>query len=345
MDNEKAKQIDIVGILKEAMRHKRAYAIVMPATFVIACLIIVCIPRYYRSTAKLAPELSSLNGNSLSDIASSFGIDLNAASGSEDAIVPELYPDLIESNDFLTSLFDVKVRSLDGKIKTTYYDYLANRQEHPWWAGTLQAVKGIFEEKDTFKTTKGKVNPFRLTKKQDRVARKMADNIQCKVDKKNYVISITVEDQDPLISAAITDTVKSRLQQFITQYRTQKARNDLKYYQRLSSEAKAKYEKTRRIYGSYSDANQDIVLESYRLKQNDLENEMQLLYNNYTVLQTQVQQAQARLTLQTPAFTTLQNASVPLKPAGPKRMIFVLGMCALSFIITTIWVTRRVLGA
>ncbi len=34
--------------------------------------------------------------------------------------------------------------------------------------------------------------------------------------------------------------------------------------------------------------------------------EMQLLYNNYTALQTQVQQARAKLTLQTPAFTTLQ---------------------------------------
>ena len=28
----------------------------------------------------------------------------------------------------------------------------------------------------------------------------------------------------------------------------------------------------------------------------------------------------------TPAFTLLKGASVPVKPAGPKRMLFVLGM-------------------
>ena len=329
--------------MKAIGQHRKVFFIVLPATFVLACLFIICIPRYYTSTAKLAPELSTFNASSLSDIASSFGIDLSSASSNEDAIVPELYPDLIASNDFLTSLFNVKVKTIDGKIQTTYYDYLATKLERPWWNGAVEAVKKIFEEKDTFHLDESKVNPFRLTRKQDKVARRMADNIVCKVDKKNYVISITVEDQDPLISAAITDTVKSRLQQFITQYRTQKARNDLKYYQKLCATAKANYEKTRRIYGSYSDANQDIVLESYRLKQNDLENEMQLQYNNYTAMQTQVQQAQARLTLQTPAFTTLQSASVPLKPAGPKRMLFVLGMCVLAFIITTVCTTRKVI--
>ena len=43
----------------------------------------------------------------------------------------------------------------------------------------------------------------------------------------------------------------------------------------------------------------------------------------------------------TPAFTTLQNASVPIKPAGPKRAIFVLGMCFIAMIITAFWLVRK----
>ena len=117
----------------------------------------------------------------------------------------------------------------------------------------------------------------------------------------------------------------------------------MQYYQKLCSEAKEKYEKVRRTYGSYADANQDVILESYKLKENDLENQMQLLYNNYIALQTQVQQAQAKLLMQTPAFTTLQNASVPLKPAGPKRMLFVLGMTFLAFMIITIYSIRNII--
>lgn len=341
---EKIKQIDMIAIVKAMWQHSKLYYITLPIVFVVSCLIIVCVPRYYISTAKLAPELSSYNTSSLGDLASSFGFDLGGNSSNGDAIFPELYPDLIASNDFIISLFDVKVKSDDGKVNTTYYNYLATMQKAPWWSSAINVVKSWFEEKDTVNTTQeAKVNPFKLTKRQNSIAQSISGNISCSVDKKNYVISITVNDQDPLISATIADTVQSRLQQFITQYRTSKARKDLEYYKKLCKEAKEKYEKTRRTYGSYADANQDIILESYKLKENDLENEMQLLYNNYTALQAQVQQAQAKLLMQTPAFTTLQSASVPLKPAGPKRMIFVLGMTFMAFIIVTIYSIRNII--
>ena len=244
----------------------------------------------------------------------------------------------------MVGMFDVKVKSKDGSINTTYYDYLATKRQTPWWSKAYNSVKQLFDTPDSTPVSKnGKVNPFQLTRRQDQIARLMSKNIKCDIDKKNYVISITVEDQDPLICATLADTVQAKLQDFITSYRTKKAKKDLEYYKKLSSDAKSKYERIRQQYGSYSDANQDVVLESYRLKANDMENEMQLLYNTYTSLQAQVQQAQAKLLMQTPAFTTLQSASVPLKPAGPKRMLFVLGMTFLAFIVVTVYSIRKMI--
>ena len=335
---EHLKQIDVVAIAKEMKKHKKQYLIALPITFVLSCLLIICVPRYYTSTAKLAPEISSFSSSSLGDIASSFGFDLGGSSSNGDAIFPELYPELIESNDFMVGMFDVKVKSKDGSINTTYYDYLATKRQTPWWTKAYNSVKQMFDTPDSTVVSKnGKANPFQLTRRQDQIARLMSKNIKCDIDKKNYVISITVEDQDPLICATLADTVQAKLQEFITDYRTKKAKKDLEYYKKLSSDAKSKYER------SYSDANQDVVLESYRLKANDMENEMQLLYNTYTTLQAQVQQAQAKLLMQTPAFTTLQSASVPLKPAGPKRMLFVLGMTVLAFLIISIYSTRKII--
>lgn len=341
---EHLKQIDVVAIAKEMKKHKKQYLIALPVTFVLSCLLILCVPRYYSSTAKLAPEISSFSSSSLGDIASSFGFDLGGSSANGDAIFPELYPELIESNDFMVGMFDVKVKSKDGSINTTYYDYLATKRQTPWWSKAYNSVKQLFATPDSTPVSKnGKANPFQLTRRQDQIARLMSKNIKCDIDKKNYVISITVEDQDPLICATLADTVQTKLQDFITAYRTKKAKKDLEYYKKLSSDAKSKYERIRQQYGSYSDANQDVVLESYRLKANDMENEMQLLYNTYTSLQAQVQQAQAKLLMQTPAFTTLQSASVPLKPAGPKRMQFVLGMTFLAFIVVTVYSIRKMI--
>lgn len=341
---EHLKQIDVSAIAKEMKKHKKLYLIALPVTFVLSCLLILCVPRYYTSTAKLAPEISSFSSSSLGDIASSFGFDLGGSAANGDAIFPELYPELIESNDFMVGMFDVKVKSKDGSINTTYYDYLATKRQTPWWSKAYNSLKQLFDTPDSTPVSKnGKANPFQLTRRQDQIARLMSKNIKCNIDKKNYVISITVEDQDPLICATLADTVQAKLQDFITAYRTKKAKKDLEYYKKLSSDAKSKYERIRQQYGSYSDANQDVVLESYRLKANDMENEMQLLYNTYTSLQAQVQQAQAKLLMQTPAFTTLQSASVPLKPAGPKRMLFVLGMTFLAFIVVTVYSIRKMI--
>ena len=165
-------------------------------------------------------------------------------------------------------------------------------------------------------------------------------NVQCSIDKKTNVISIVVQDQDPLVCASMADTVSARLQEFITRYRTNKARIDMEYYENLSRKAKLDYEDALARYGAYSDANLNIVRKETELKQTVLENEMQLKYNTYSALNTQLQAAKAKVQERTPAFTTLQCATVPLKPDGPKRMLFVLGMMLLTIFVLSLYAIR-----
>ncbi len=339
-NNQDIKQIDVVKILHVISSHRRTYFVSLPIVMVVASLIILSVPRYYRSKVMLAPEMSSFSGNSLSDIASSFGVDLSTNMGNNDAIFPELYPDVVTSIDFIAGLFSIQVKSSDGAINTNYYDYLRHYQKTPWWNKAIGAVTSIFQEKDTLRTN-GKLNPFRMSRQQYAIVKLVTENVTCDVDKKNFVITIGVKDQDPLICATMADSVKMHLQQFITDYRTKKARNDVAHIRQLYKESKEKYEKARRTYAFYSDSNTDVVLESFRSKQEDLENEMQLQFNNYSALRTQLQAAEAKVVEKTPAFTTLQSPTVPILPAGPQRTVFVLIMTLLAFLIETAWFLIR----
>ena len=143
-------------------------------------------------------------------------------------------------------------------------------------------------------------------------------------------MSITVTDQDPLICALLADSIKEHLQVFITDYRTKKSRIDYEHYRQLTEEARIAYDKARIAYANYADAHQEVFLQSVKTKKDDLENEMQLKYNVYTALNTRQEAAMAKLQENTPVFTTLTNATVPIKPAGPKRMIFVAVMLFLA---------------
>jgi uncharacterized protein involved in exopolysaccharide biosynthesis len=56
---------------------------------------------------------------------------------------------------------------------------------------------------------------------------------------------------------------------------------------------------------------------------------------------TREQTAMADLQASTPVFTTLTNATVPVKPTGPKRMIFVLAMLFLATLGTIMYLFRK----
>ena len=340
-DKKEMEVIDLRVIFNKIWSRRKLFYKVLPVVLILSCIYIFSIPRYYTSDTKLAPELgNSMSGGTLGSIASSFGIDLGEMQTS-DAITPLLYPDLMEDNKFVAELFNIKVVAEDGEINTTYYDYLEKKQKKAWWRYPISWIKKLFKSKDTKKGGKGEFNPYYLTRKQDGVVNAMRDNILLKVDKKTGVITISATAQDPLIAKSLADSVRVKLQTFITDYRTNKSRIDEQYYKKLVDEAKADYERARRIYGSYADANMDVTLESFRAEQTDLENDMQLKYNTYTTLMTQYQAAKAKVQERTPAFTILKGASVPIKPTGPKRMLFVAGMMLLTLFGTAFWIVRK----
>ena len=318
------KQLDLAACWKKIAKQKKLFLITLPIVFALSCGFILSIPRTYTSMVKLAPEASTPSLGSLGAMASSFGIDLSSAMNSSDAISPELYPDMVESMDFRTSLFKVKIHTGSNSFSGYYYDYLTKHQKAAWWGNIATGVFSIFKKQQPDSIGIQKLNPFKPTKEQLKVAKLIDGKIDCSVDKKTSVITIEVTDQDPLVSATIADSVQRKIQQFIIDYRTRKAKNDLQYTQRLYEEAKSKYIKARRTYGAYGDTNEDLVLQSYKLKSEDLENEMQLQFNNYQALATQLQAAKAKVQERTPAFTILQTPYVPIRPSGPKRMLFVL---------------------
>ena len=332
--------------LKQDMRkHKKQYLVVLGITFVLACIYLFSIPNVYKCEVMLAPELSrSGSSSSLLSLANSFGMRIGSSSSNGEALFPTLYPDMVSSVDFKTKLFPIQVHKKDSTRVMTYYDYLLNEQKYPWWS---QAISGTLRFLISLITKPGpevdnnQLDPFQLTKQQKAIADLVEKKISCNVDAKTLVITIGVTDQDPLICATVADSVKTHLQQAITNYRTQKARVDLEYNQKLFRETKARYDKARQAYAAFADANQDVILESVRSKRADLENEMQIQYNAYTQVAAQLTAASARVQEETPAFTTIQRATVPVKKAGPARAKKLLIYLFLAFFGTTVWAFNK----
>ena len=342
---ERKRIIDLNKIFKIIWSKKRIFFIVWTVTFILSCIWIFPQPRYYTADVSLAPEAAGEDVGGLAGIASSFGLSIGGAG--TDALYPILYPDLMKSNNFIVGLMTIQITTTatddEPSITTDYYTYLKLHQKYnpltsPFTKAFYSLQAMLSKEKAGKSITAKDLDPFIPSKKDAELFDKAKDKITCSVDKKTDVISISVQDQDPLVCATMADSVRQHLQDFITQYRTKKTRIDVEYYQNLTDSAKLEYESAVNKYSIFCDANQDVILQSVNSKRDALEQEMQMRYNTYSALNTQLEAMKAKLQERTPAFTTLKSASVPVKPAGPKRVLFIIGMIVLATFITSVFI-------
>lgn len=341
--DDNVKTIKLGVVLQKLWKHKRFFFIVWPVTAVLSYLLILGAPRYYATDAKLAPELGSGGeGSAISSIASSFGFDLGETQNG-DAISPLLYPDLMEDNGFVTSLFSIRVKTIDGSVDTDYYTYLKKHQKQAWWSKLTRSLTGIFGKKKSETNGSGteELDPYNLPESVSNVADAIRGSVMLSLNDKTGVITVKVNAQDPLVCKIVADSVVVRLRDFITDYRTNKARIDEKHYSELAEQAMAEYEKARTAYAAYADRYSNAVLSTYKTQEDALLNEMQLKYTTYTTVSAQLQQVRAKVQERTPAFTLLKGASVPIRPAGPKRLYFVFFMLVMVTMISSVYILRK----
>lgn len=335
-DTKHVKEIDVLSLLKKVASRKKEMIIFVSVFFVIGVIVALEQQKRYTSYVVLAPEATSMGmSQNLSDIAGAIGMDIGGGKSSVDAIYPDIYPDVFASTDFVVKLFDIPVK-VKGQ-KKTYYNHILQDTEIPFWDYPKLWLIKMFGKKDTIPST-NVVNPYCLTKIQSEVCKAIVGSIGCQINKGTNVITLSVTDTDARVAACMADSVKTRLQNYITLYRTKKARQDLAYSQQINAEAKAAYEKSRQKYASFADANSEVMLMSYQSKLEDLENDMQLKFNNYSQTAQQVQKAQAKIQENTPAFTVIQNATVPLKSSSMPRTLMVIIFVFVGVIADALWV-------
>ncbi|MBQ8257058.1 MAG: chain-length determining protein [Bacteroidaceae bacterium] len=346
MSNNSVKQIeiDIVALFRLLWNKRKLIIKNCFIAGVLSIIIAFSIPKEYTSTVVLAPEFSS--GTNVSEgfgaLASMAGIDLSAISKSQDALYPELYPQIVSSTPFLCSLMTVPVESKDGELRTIMYDYLTKHQKMPWWnyivavpVGIVRRLVGL-EQGDTIVPVDG--HDMNMTRRQFLTLKSLDKKILVSVDKGNYVITLNVTMQDPKISAHVANVVAEKLQQSIGEYRSAKARKDLQYVQQLFLEAQGKYNNAQKIFADYVNQHQRIVDMQYQVEQERLENEKDLAFNVYMQMAQSLEMARAKVQEETPVCVMVQPAIIPIKATSPKKIMLGLLFVFLAFFGTTGWI-------
>lgn len=335
-------QIDWMGILRQVLAIRKKLYKAAAVGVVLGILIALGTPKQYTVSITLSPEMgSSKSGSGLASMAASFPGG-SIGSDSPDALNATLTPDIVASTPFLLELFDARVVSQDKQIDTTFTAYL-DEQKSSWMGYVLKApgmaisgIKSLFSDKEE-KTATIQKGAIELNEKDAAKLEGLRQQIMADVDKKTAITTLSVTLQDPKVTATIADSMVSKLQQYITAYRTSKAKEDCQYLEKLFKERQQEYYDAQQRYARYVDANSNVVFQSTLAERERLQNDMNLAYQVYGQVAQQLQVARAKVQEEKPVFAVVEPAVVPLKPSGTSRKVILLGVVFLAVAFTGAW--------
>jgi uncharacterized protein involved in exopolysaccharide biosynthesis len=178
--------------------------------------------------------------------------------------------------------------------------------------------KPNFKPKKDHKPYTGVKDPTELTPGVARVVKKLSMSIGADVDKKTGVTTITVTMDDPLMTKQLADTVCSRLQVYVSNYRTKKATADYNYYVMLADEAHEELVKAQAAYARSVDYDRSVILQSANSEKERLREEASLANQIYSQMAQQRELARAKIQEEKPVYAVVQPATLPQRPVNSR---------------------------
>ena len=341
--NDDEVEIDLMDLLRKVIGIRKKIYKAAGIGLVIGVIVAISIPKQYTVEVTLSPEMGNNKEGGLSGLAASFlGSGVTMGDGT-DALNASLSADIVSSTPFLLELsaMDIPVTKNEVMTLNTYLD----EETSPWWSYVIGfpgmvigGVKSLFTEEDEIasfdKTSQGAIE---LSKKESKKIAALKKMITASVDKKTSMTSVTATFQAPKVAAVVADSVVKKLQEYIIDYRTFKAKEDCIYLEKLFKERQQEYYAVQKKYADYLDSHDNLILQSVRAEQERLQNDMSLAYQVYSQVAGQLQVARAKVQEEKPVFAIVEPAVVPLEPSGTSRKVYVLAFIFLSVCIVIFW--------
>jgi hypothetical protein len=336
-------EIDLMDLLRKVIGIRKKIYKAAGIGLIIGVIVAISIPKQYTVEVTLSPEMGNDKAGGLSGLAASFlGSGVTMGDGT-DALNASLSADIVSSTPFLLELSAMEIPVTKNEVMTlnTYLD----EETSPWWSYVIGfpgmvigGVKSLFTEEDEIasfdKTSQGAIE---LSKQDSRKIATLKKVITASVDKKTSMTSVTATFQDPKIAAVVADSVVKKLQEYIIDYRTFKAKEDCIYLEKLFKERQQEYYIAQKKYADYLDSHDNLILQSVRAEQERLQNDMSLAYQVYSQVASLLQVARAKVQEEKPVFAVVEPAVVPLEPSGTSKKIYVLAFVFLAVCIVIFW--------
>ena len=316
MNTNSNDEIDLIDLLKKLYYSRKLIIYITIIFSIIGIAFAFLLPVKYNSTTVFITQNQDTGSSSLSGVASLVGINLGGSSfGGE--IPSTMYPKIIESVKFKRLLLD---KIIDKKNNLTLKKFIIE----------YYSIDEI-EEKE--------IDDLGMTITEEKCFEILSEDIlNVNINQNDGFVSINAELSVAEYSAIIAKFSREILQNIIIENKIETARQNLIFSEGQLIEKKKEFDDIYSKLAFFSDSNLNSVNSFVLNEKNKLESEFQIISAVVEEISKQVEQAKLQLKKDTPVFSTIQEAVIPIDRSSPKRTQLVIIFGFIGFILSSIFV-------
>lgn len=357
MDDQSSVEMNYLELIRNIFLNKRRLLLFTLSGLVLGVLIAFTSPKEYTSTSLVILEETEKSGQlgQMSALAGLAGISIPQMQGEQTVLSSELFPDVIHSRDFLLGIMKESFFFHTKGKEMTLEEYYLDEKPGNIVSKSLNFVFsiptriiGLFSTPELVvnegidESDQEVVVPYVSVSSSELFAlRQLKERIL--IDNKMKLIELKVSMPEALIAAKVNAIVFERLIKYVTDYKTAKQKISLEFIEERVQDSEKSFQQAQMKLASYRDSNQGIVSRRAMTKEEQLQFEFNIAFNIYNSMKQELEQANIQLKKETPIFTVMEKASIPLGPSKPNKPLILVFCLFLGFFVGVLYSVYKIL--
>ncbi len=323
--NVRGSEIDIFEIIKKLWGERKIIFWSIGISIVLGLIFAFSSPKQYKVVTTMLPQSEEGGGmGNFSSLAAIAGFDINLSDNGSD-ISPVIFPQIVESEPFLIELMHANYTFKQMNRPVSLFDYLT-KYEKP---GIIDIVRkytlglpGLIKGQLTKKRAPGKsINDglTRMTEDESAIAQMLKGCVTLNMNKKEGYMTLTCVFGEALLTAQVAKKAQEMLQERITAYKTQRANDQLSFFEKRFNEKKVEYMHIQNQLANYKDRNLFVTSAVGNSQETRLQGDYNLAYSVYSELAKQLENAKIKVKRVTPVYVIIRPVVVPIEPFAPRK--------------------------
>jgi uncharacterized protein involved in exopolysaccharide biosynthesis len=267
---------------------RKLIGIITALVTIVAIIISLLLPKYYRSTVIILPETNQSKLSGLSNLASLAGVNVGG-----EVSPSKLYPTIVTSEAVLKNVIYQKYRTQSFPDSADLFKIWDVNDENPLLA-------------------------------YEKTIKALGDGLEVSLDTKTSVLTISILTKEPQLSADVVNTIAQELDVFVRTKRTTNASEQRKWIEGRLKEVKSDLEKSENALRDFRENNRRIVdSPQLMLEQERFIREVQINATVYAELKKQYELTKIEEIKNIPIVNVMDAGRPAAMKEKPKRRIII----------------------